>query len=725
MRAGGKRKPEVERLFTVRGNNFIKATGGKPAPEERVATSGKKHEKSTFQSNLVVGIFNILGLVFTNTFPIMKKFLKYTAIILGSLILLGVLAFYAYYGIQSNRYHSELGPEAAELTEDGHRFRDLNKNGKLDPYEDRRQPVEARVEDLLNRMTLEEKAGAMFITMIAMTKDGSLMERPSVSDPFSFISPINSEMLAGWLMNHFNVFQVAPPRAMAEWHNNMQRLAERTCLGIPVTIASDPRHSFSENIGANLFAGEFSEWCEPIGLAATRDSALVARFGDIARQEYLAVGIRLALHPMADLATEPRWARINGTFGEDAELAAQMVQAYILGFQGDTLGAQSVACMTKHFSGGGPQKEGWDAHFDYGAEQVYPGNNFDYHLIPFEAAFRVNTAQIMPYYGIPVGQTSEDVGFAFNKEIITDLLRKKYQFDGVVCTDWGVLSDRKVLGQVFMKSTGWGVPDLTPAERMLKALEAGVDQFGGEAIPEVLVQLVEEGKVTESRLDMSVRRLLRDKFVMGLFDNPYVDADRAAEIVGRSDFQEAGALAQRKSIVLLKNAEGTLPLSEKTKIYIENIDPEVAAQYGEVVESPEEADFAVLRLQAPYQPRTGSNNFLENFFHQGDLDFKGEEKERILSILETVSTIVDIYLDRPAVIPDIAAQSAGLLANFGARDEALLDIVFGRFRPTGRLPFEMPASMEAVRGQKEDVPFDSGDPVFEFGHGLEYTKEEL
>src|SRR5204863_3160606 len=181
--------------------------------------------------------------------------------------------------------------------------------------------------------------------------------------------------------------------------------AESTRLGIPVTIASDPRHSYgvSDNPVASFLAGDFSEWPEPIGLGATGDEALVREFGDIARQEYLAVGIRVALHPMVDLCTEPRWARINGTFGEDAQLSARLTAAYIRGFQGAALGPASVACMTKHFPGGGPQKDGEDPHFDYGREQVYPGENFDYHLIPFEAAFAAGTAQIMPYYCMPIG----------------------------------------------------------------------------------------------------------------------------------------------------------------------------------------------------------------------------------------------------------------------------------------------------------------------------------
>jgi beta-glucosidase len=315
---------------------------------------------------------------------------------------------------------SELGPEAPTLTQDGFSFRDLNKNGRLDPYEDSRRPIDERVEDLLSQMTLEEKAGMMFHTMIGMNEDGSLLEEIGGVNPHR-----TSDLVARRLLNHFNVYEVADPRHMAEWYNRLQKLAERTRLGIPVTISSDPRHAFTQNPATSMMAGKFSKWPEPIGLAATGDPALVEEFGDIARQEYVAVGIRTALHPMADMATEPRWARINGTFGEDAALASQMVSAYIKGFQGDELGPESVACMTKHFPGGGPQKDGEDAHFSYGREQVYPGGNFDYHLIPFEAALEAGTTQIMPYYGMPVGLPIEEVGFGFNKDVITGLSRQE------------------------------------------------------------------------------------------------------------------------------------------------------------------------------------------------------------------------------------------------------------------------------------------------------------
>ncbi len=601
-------------------------------------------------------------------------------------------------------------------TDDGFAFRDLNKNGRLDPYEDPRRPIEERVADLLAQMTLEEKAGLMFHTVAEVGQDGSLETERRYSQ--ASITDLVTERL----MSHFNVHALPSPRLAAEWNNRVQELAESTRLGIPVSLSSDPRHAYSDNPATGLSSGGFSQWPEPIGLAAIGDERLVEQFGDIARQEYLAAGIRIALHPMADLATEPRWARINGTFGEDAALAARLVAAYIRGFQGAALGPHSVACMTKHFPGGGPQKDGEDPHFPYGKEQIYPGNNFAYHLIPFEAAFAAGTAQIMPYYGQPIGLQYEEVAFGFNRDIITGLLRERYGFDGVVCSDWQLLQDLEVPGFGTIAARAWGVEHLTPAERARKAIEAGVDQFGGEACPELIVGLVRSGQVPESRIDESARRILRDKFRLGLFDNPYVDPDAAARVIGKAEFRAAGETAQRRSITLLKNAVthdgATLPLRGRPRIYIENIDPAVATAYGEVVADPATADVALLRLSAPYEPR--NSDPIEHFFHAGDLRFKQPELERILGIMAQTPTIVDIYLDRPAVIPEIAERSAALLANFGASDAAVLDVIFGRFAPEGKLPFELPSSMEAVRRQKPDVPYDSEDPLFRFGHGLRY-----
>jgi beta-glucosidase len=584
-----------------------------------------------------------------------------------------------------------------------------------------RQPVEARVNDLLSQMTLEEKAGCLFINGARVNEDGSLEDKPGATGTFAF-APQAAKLITDLKMNHFNLWEVPAKKGLATWYNNLQKLAEGTRLGIPVTIASDPRNSFVDNI-FSMTASDFSQWCEPLGFAAIGDENFTRRFADIARQEYTAIGIRVALHPMADLATEPRWPRISGTFGEDAGLSAKMVRAYILGLQGDRLGPAGVACMTKHFSGGGPQKDGLDPHFDFQKGQVYPGNNFKYHLIPFEAAFAAHTASIMPYYGVPMGQTSEDVGFAFNKDVITGLLRNKYHFDGVVCTDWGVITDNQ-MGKVVWKARARGVESLSPEQRMVKVIDAGCDQFGGESLTGMLVKLVKEGKISKKRIDESVKRLLRQKFVLGLFDNPYIDVDKAMQVLGNPEFRKLGEESQRRSMILLKNGvdpkQKTLPLETgKLKIYVWNIRPETAARYGQVVNRPEDADIAIIRLNTPFYPVESPVPFARDF-HHGDLDFKGMGRDSILQLCKTVPTVVDIFLDRPAVIPEINDQAKAVLADFGASDEAVLDVVFGKYKPGGRLPFELPSSMEAVRNQKEDLPYDSKDPLYKFGFGLSY-----
>lgn len=596
-------------------------------------------------------------------------------------------------------------------------YRDLNKNGRMDPYEDRSQPIEARVNDLLSQMTLQEKAGMMFIYGTFINDDGTIVKKPDTKGMAARL-PTAGESITGKYMNHFNFWEAPDTRALAMGYNAIQQEAENTRLGIPVTIASDPRNHFSESI-FSMAASGFSQWCEPLGLAAIGDEELTRQFADIARQEYIAVGLREALHPQVDLATEPRWARIGGTFGEDAQLSARMAKAYILGFQAEELGPNSVACMTKHFSGGGPQKEGLDPHFEFQKGQVYPGNNFDYHLIPFEAAFEANTAAIMPYYGVPVDQTDENVAFAYNKAIITGLLRDKYKYDGVVCTDWGLITDVN-MGTTIWPARAWGVEHLSEEDRVKKIVDAGVDQFGGESVPELVVKLVQDGKLTEARIDESVRRLLRQKFQLGLFDNPYVDVENAVKVLSNPAFKAAGEASQRRAMTLLKNDTQVLPLQQgRLKLYVKNVDPKVAAQYGTVVDNPKEADMAIIRLKAPWYPVETKNPFAKSF-HHGDLDFKGKEKEEILQLLKTVPTVVDIYLDRPAVIPEISQNAKALLADFGASDTAVMDVIFGVAKPEGNLPFELPSSMEAVRNQKEDVPYDSKDPLYKFGYGLRY-----
>ena len=647
------------------------------------------------------------------------KFLKYGLLSIIGILIVGFLVMYIKMSMASSSNFDLLGDEAPSLTQNGSTYRDLNKNGKLDVYENRGASLEDRVSDLVSQMSLEEKAGSMFVNMIGTTPDGEPMEKPVISTnpidlAMSFMIPSNSEMIARKKMNSFNILASLDANLMAKYSNTIQKMAERTRLGIPITVATDPRHGTENNPGAALFTPAFSQWPSSLGLAATRDTILVREFADIARQEYKAVGLRLALHPMADLATEPRWGRANGTFGEDAQLSAMMTKAYVLGFQGDSLDQNGVACMTKHFSGGGPQEDGEDAHFPYGKNQVYPGNNFDYHIIPFiKGAFEANTAQIMPYYGIPMGQTSEDVAFGFNKDIITTLLRDSLNFKGVVCTDWNLISS-SMMGE----GRSWGVENLSEKERVKKVIDAGCDQFGGESLPELIIELVNDGAISEERIDISVKRIMLDKFRLGLFDDPYVNEKEALQIAGKKTFRDKGKIAQGKSMVLLKN-DGLLPLKKGTKIYAEGmLTPEVINTNGVLVDDPRDADVILKKIQTPFEPR--SDYFLESFFNQGRLYYSEEEKKEILDLINQKPAIVVVNLERATILTDIDKASGALFGEFGTSDEVLMDVLFGKVNPAGKLPFELPSSWEAVKNQKEDVPYDSENPLYRFGHGLSY-----
>ncbi|MDZ8201211.1 glycoside hydrolase family 3 N-terminal domain-containing protein [Microbacterium sp. SSW1-59] len=601
---------------------------------------------------------------------------------------------------------------------DGTRFRDLNGNGVMDPYEDPRLSAAERTDDLVGRLSLEEKAGLMFQTVIELGEDGGLLETPGAISK----SP-TSTVILGKGMNHFNVHHISTARAGARWSNNLQRLAEQTPHGIPVTISTDPRHAFVENSGVAFSAGPFSQWPEPMGLAALDDLDVIRSFADIARREYCAVGIRAALHPQIDLPTEPRWGRQAQTFGYDADRVSQITAAYLEGFQGDALGPDSVACTTKHFPGGGPQRDGEDAHFPYGREQDYPGGMFEYHLAPFREAIRRGTAGMMPYYGMPVGlerggQVIDEVGFAYNRQIVTDLLRDELGYDGVVVTDWELVNDNHVGDQV-LPARAWGVEHLDAAGRMRMLLEAGVDQFGGEECVDLLLDLVRSGVVAEQRLDASVRRILLVKFQLGLFDDPYVDEDAAESLVGNAEFRAAGTTAQAESVTVLRDRDGTLPLfaePARPRIYAEGFGDAALDAYGERTGRPEDADVALVRIGAPFDPR--DDLFLERWFHQGSLEFPPGLAVRLGRLAEHAPLVIVVNLDRPAVLTPLVSIASALVVDYGSSDEAVLAALSGRIPPRGVLPVEIPRSMDAVRASATDVPDGTVDPLFPRGFGL-------
>lgn len=548
--------------------------------------------------------------------------------------------------VVSNQEGATLGHSADSgvkiIAQDRYAFKDLNKNGTLDAYEDWRLPVNERAQDLAKQMSLEDIAGLMLYSSHQSLPGRSRGFGSSTYGGKSFtesgavasdLSDEQKKFLTDDHLRHVLITSVASPAVSAQWNNNAQAFAEGLYLGIPVNTSSDPRHgsdSYAEfNAGAG---GDISMWPGTLGIAATFDPALMKQFGEIASKEYRALGIATALSPQIDLATEPRWSRFDGTMGEDPDLATDLAKAYVDGFQstdGGDWGMQSVNAMVKHWPGGGPEEGGRDGHFGYGAYAVYPGKNIKDHMKPFtEGAFKLDgptkmASAVMPYYTISTGE-GEKVANGYNKYLITEVLRGKYGYEGVLCTDWGITRDITSVSKFEGKP--FGVEGLSVAERHYKAIDAGMDQFGGnndmapvlEAYKIGVAELGEDAM--RARFEESAVRLLTNIFRVGLFENPYLDVEETKTIVGNSEFMTAGFDAQLKSIVMLKNSNKSLPIKTKKKVYvpqryvapttnwwgvttepktIDAFNMEVVAKYFDIVNTPEKADFALVGITSP------------------------------------------------------------------------------------------------------------------------------
>ena len=539
------------------------------------------------------------------------------------------------------------------LEDKGFAFKDMNRNGVLDPYEDWRLPAEVRAEDLAQRISIEEIAGMMlYSSHQSVPSSGGMFGGASYGGkPYaqsgaqaSDLSDAQKKFLTEDNLRAVLVTTVESPAVAARWNNNMQAFVEGMGHGVPVNTSSDPRHETSATAEYNYGAGgEISHWPTSLGLAATFDPALVEEFGHIASREYRALGITTALSPQIDLATEPRWTRFYGTFGESPELDTDMARAYVDGFQtsagkdeiADGWGYASVNAMVKHWPSGGPEEAGRDAHYNYGKYAVYPGGAFETHLKPFtEGAFKLNGATgkasaVMPYYTISTGidPSGRNVGNSFSRYIITDLLREKYGYDGVVCTDWNITYDNMGIDKFDGKC--WGVEELTVAQRHYECLKAGVDQFGGNndkgPVLEAYQMWVEEfgQESADRRFRDSAKRLLMNSFRTGLFENPYLDPEASQALVGNPEFMEKGYQAQLKSVVMVKNSGNVLPVAAsetKPKVYVpkryypqlvnffgmvtperweDTFDAQLLAKYYESVSDPAEADFAIVVIDGP------------------------------------------------------------------------------------------------------------------------------
>jgi beta-glucosidase len=642
------------------------------------------------------------------------------------------------------------------LNLEGSQFKDLNKNGKLDKYEDWRLSNDARAKDLLTKMSVEDKVGFMLISTSRLKSERSAQINAETDNTIKPSSDLNEEDQVS-TTNIFNRKPLAVPmmssvgatkgitkfhlrhfifranvnaRLTAEWTNKLQALAETDGLGIPVIIASNPRNHITKDasVGLSVGATTFSNWPGELGLSAMRDLKLVREFANIARQEWAAVGLRKGYMYMADLSTEPRWQRIEGTFGENAAWVAKMITEVVLGFQGTKLSSSSVAMTTKHFPGGGAGVGGQDPHFEWGKFEHFPGNMFQNNLIPFKAAIKAGTSAIMPYYSIPKDTKYQQVAYAYNKQVIHDLLRDSLGFKGIINSDTGPID-----------MMPWGVEDITIVERYKKALEAGVNLFSGTGDPSKLLETVKSGAVDMKLVDNSVYRLLMEKFELGLFENPYVDEAAAEKIVGNAKFQASANLAMRKSIVLLRNETQSLPLKPKTKIYFESYfqrrgaaspsvvyQPKINNYNVEFVKTPEEADYVLLWLtpgsKSLFQS-DGSPLYLSMSKNAVDVKY-------VNTLTAKKPTILVINYTNPWVIDEIYNSQTiknikGVIATFGTTNEALLDVVLGKFNPTGKMPFTTPISEAAVGKQLSDVPgYLKGKDyaLFKFDEGISYKK---
>jgi len=651
----------------------------------------------------------------------------------------------------------ELGVRSVSVIEkNGLQFKDLNKNGALDPYEDWRLPAGKRAADLLSQMSIDEKIGFMIISQINMgtsapaggdMRGGDARGRGGVtsalneedvvttrniftgqeSEPSLNVSGTTKGILERHL-RHFILRANAPARVMAEWANNVQEVAERSRLGIPAIFASNPRNHVAEDnsMGLNVGGSYFTQWPGTLGLGAMNDNDMVLEFARSAAAEWAACGIRKGYMYQLDLATEPRWSRIEGTFGEDADRVSEIARALVLGFQGEEMGPHSVALTMKHFPGGGPEMKGWDSHYSFGQNLIYPGSNFEYHIRPFQAAIDAGVSGIMPYYARPYQTEYEEVGSAYNYGLLTELLRGEMGFKGLVNSDTGPINNMP-----------WGVEELSILERYQKAVSAGTDLFSGGADIANLRATYDAGMITEEQINTSVTRLLIEKFQMGLFENPYVDPDNAEKVANNAEHQAMAAEAFRKSIVLMRNEAKTLPLKAGTKLYFERVSA-ATARTGHVAVKPEQNDWGVSFTDTPAEADVavlwltpgggGGGGFLGGGGGAAPisnlLSANGIDPSYVNEIAASKPTVILVNCSRPWVLEELRGPASRTwLATFGTTFPAVMDVVTGKFNPSGKMPFGLPASQEAVENNLEDVPSAreaDGYALIPCGTGLSY-----
>lgn len=693
------------------------------------------------------------------------------------------------------------------IERDGQLFKSFDGSDELKPYEDWRLSPLERARDLASRLSIDQIAGLMLYSpqYHVPAKTGTFEGKPFAPGQNHAwdLSDQQKEILAHDNVRHLLVAGVESPESAARWNNCIQAFVENIGFGIPANNSSDPRHSaFFDEQFASGSKGRTSLWSHCLGLAATFDPDRVERFARIASAEYRAMGLATALSPQCDLGTDPRWYRYSSTFGNDPQLVTDLTRAYVRGFQetGDQgWGIESVNAMAKHWPGGGSGEGGRDAHYGNGKYAVYPGGCYELHKKPFiDGAFKLESSTesasaIMPYYTISHGiDPTGDKGNAYSHQIITTELREQAGFDGVVCTDWAITHDEIHPGVHSGKP--WGVENEPEARRHYLALEAGVDQFGGNQAKAPVLEayrmgVAEKGEAAmRQRMERSAVRLLLNMFRTGLFENPYVDPLATRALVGNPDWAAEGRRQQLDSVILLKNSKGLLPLKKGVKLWIptrhipetltywrsiipaRDVDPlkDVTIDGFTPVNGPDEADAAVVFIESPhsymmgYDPEdaeNGGNGYIpislqyrpytsrasrpvsiaggDPFEASDNRSYLGKTARTInecdLDLVEDVRrrmgdrpVIVVMLTSNPPVLAEIEPLADALLMGFDVATAAYLDIIMGRHEPSALLPFELPASMDAIERHHEDCPhdiepyIDADGNAYTFGFGLNF-----
>jgi beta-glucosidase len=578
-----------------------------------------------------------------------------------------------------------------------------------------------RARAIVDELPLDQQVGLLFHPII-------MIDESTDADASSgFGGPTLRELIVDRGIRFFCLGNIPSPAATRGVLDRLQEIAQSSGSRLPAVFSTDPRHSFVQNDGAAHRAQGVSQWPENLGLGAIGDADLVRRYAAVVRRDYLAMGIRMALHPQIDLTTEPRWARQAQSFGADSAETSRLVTAFLEGLQGPHLGPESVAATVKHFPGGGPQRDGEDPHFPYGREQVYPGGRFDDHLAPFRAAIATGTAAIMPYYGMPVGLTLdgepvEEVGFAFNKQIITGLLRERLGYDGVVLSDFGLVTDIEINGKPF-PACAWGVEELTPIERVAKIFHAGVDQLGGELNPALILDAVAQGLITPEHVQISATRIVTLMLRLGLLSEPVPLTVTVDELPQPADV-ELGEHAQARAVTVLTNGNGEplLPLVGPRRVHLVNVSAD-ALPDGWIATEPDEADIAIVRLSAPFEHR--DHYFLESGMQQGSLEFAADVIDAVIALSRKVPVVLTVTLNRPAILTPFLHTAAAIVGEFGVSDAILLRVLTGDLDANGHLPFELPRDMAAVQQSAPDTPNDTENPLFSAGWGLTLLANEI